>query len=125
MNEPTVAVIGAGLAGLSAACFLQMHGYRVELFEASDAPGGVTRTRVDPSLTVHGGLYFLIECFPGMAAYEVYEALGIMPWDGVEPAELFAQLRDGPTGARLDVTRDLDKLEADLRALGPEDDALI
>jgi len=35
-----VAVIGAGPAGLTAACFLRLAGYRVFVFEAGDRPGG-------------------------------------------------------------------------------------
>jgi len=36
----TVVVIGAGLAGLSAACHLVGHGHEVVLVERHDAPGG-------------------------------------------------------------------------------------
>jgi protoporphyrinogen/coproporphyrinogen III oxidase len=36
----TIAVVGAGMAGLTAAWRLQQAGYRVEIFEASDHPGG-------------------------------------------------------------------------------------
>ena len=36
----TVAVIGAGIAGLSAACHLVGRGHEVVLLERHDAPGG-------------------------------------------------------------------------------------
>lgn len=44
---PSIAVIGAGLAGLSAAYELRTRGYRVTVFEASDCPGGRTWTNHD------------------------------------------------------------------------------
>lgn len=39
-NGKLVAVIGAGPAGLAAACYLARLGYSVEIFEAGPAPGG-------------------------------------------------------------------------------------
>jgi len=42
-NGKKVAVAGAGPAGLAAAYFLSMLGYRCEIFEASAAPGGILR----------------------------------------------------------------------------------
>jgi monoamine oxidase len=43
-SKKSIAVIGAGLAGLSAAYELRKRGYRVTVFEASDRPGGRTIT---------------------------------------------------------------------------------
>lgn len=46
MNEPPleIAVVGAGIAGLTAARELQRRGHRVFIFEAASAPGGHTYT---------------------------------------------------------------------------------
>lgn len=122
---PEVVVIGAGLGGLSSAIFLAMNGYRVAAYEKADRAGGVALTRWDAALRVHGGLYFLLECFPGQAAFEVYHALGMAPWDGLEVVETYLQIVDQPTGASVLVTRDLDRLERDLLVIAPEDAAVI
>src|ERR1700722_14441338 len=45
-----VHVIGAGLAGLAAACALTDRGHHVVLFEAAKAAGGRARSYVDPVL---------------------------------------------------------------------------
>jgi len=42
-NGKKVAVAGAGPAGQAVAYFLSLLGYRCEIFEASDAPGGILR----------------------------------------------------------------------------------
>ena len=37
----SVIIIGAGIAGLSAGCYLQMNGYDTEVYEAHSQPGGL------------------------------------------------------------------------------------
>jgi len=51
-----VAVIGAGVSGLTAARTLQDQGFEVTVFEKSSGPGGRTATRrVDPGMTAIAG----------------------------------------------------------------------
>ncbi|WP_135662067.1 protoporphyrinogen oxidase [Halorhabdus rudnickae] len=51
----TVAVVGAGMSGLSATHFLATQGADVETFEASSEPGGIVRsTTVDGHVVEHG-----------------------------------------------------------------------
>lgn len=58
-NAPCVAVVGAGLAGLSAARILSASGVRVTVFEKSRAAGGRAATRRrDGSQFDHGAQYF-------------------------------------------------------------------
>jgi monoamine oxidase len=55
---PRVAVVGAGMAGLTAAWVLQLHGYEVTIFEASNRVGGRVRTLREcftPGLYVEAG----------------------------------------------------------------------
>jgi len=40
-NSPSVAVVGAGPAGLTAAHYLSLKGYKVTVFEAEEEPGGM------------------------------------------------------------------------------------
>lgn len=47
-NGKKVAVIGAGPAGISAACELRLHGYEVDIFEAKAHPSGLTVYGVAP-----------------------------------------------------------------------------
>src|SRR5205085_403397 len=57
-HEPRVAIVGAGLAGVTAAYQLSRRGVRVELFEARDRVGGrcwTSRGWADGQTAEHGG----------------------------------------------------------------------
>lgn len=55
-----VAIVGAGLAGLSAAVFLKQHGIPVRVFEASPNLAGLARSEHDPSgYTYDFGAHFI------------------------------------------------------------------
>ncbi len=63
MNDPkskaTVAIIGAGIAGLSCATRLQALGYQVKLYEKSHGPSGRMSTRNSEGWSAdHGAQYF-------------------------------------------------------------------
>ena len=38
---PSVAIIGAGIAGLCTGCYAQMNGYRAHIYEMHTKPGGL------------------------------------------------------------------------------------
>ncbi len=41
MSEETIAIVGAGVAGLAAGCYARMNGYATHIFEKQSRPGGV------------------------------------------------------------------------------------
>lgn len=56
-----IAVVGAGISGLTCARILTDHGYRVRVFEKSRGPGGRMSTRrVDSLRFDHGAQYFTV-----------------------------------------------------------------
>ena len=58
-SVPTVAVVGAGIAGLSAARTLSAHGFAVQVFDRGRRPGGRCSTRrTDRGTFDHGAQYF-------------------------------------------------------------------
>ena len=70
MPDLDVAIIGGGIAGLTAAIHLQNDGLNVKIFEASDEPGGRVRTdKVNGFLLDRGFQIFLT------AAPEAYRML--------------------------------------------------
>ncbi|OPX23886.1 MAG: hypothetical protein B1H03_00220 [Planctomycetales bacterium 4484_113] len=58
---PPVAVVGAGPAGLTAAHYLSLHGYKVTVFEADREPGGMLVSAIPPYRLPHDVLRREIE----------------------------------------------------------------
>ena len=55
-----VIVIGAGVAGLSAAIYSRRAGYSVTVYEKGNCPGGVSTSWVRQGYTFDGGLHWLV-----------------------------------------------------------------
>jgi len=81
-QEARVAVVGGGLAGLSAAAFAARAGARVTLFERLTETGGRARTRVDDGFAFNMGPHALYLQGPAIASLR---ELGIEPAGGSPP----------------------------------------
>jgi phytoene dehydrogenase-like protein len=76
-----VAVIGAGLAGLSCALYLQDAGLAVTLLEASDAPGGRMRTDVVEGFRLDRGFQVMLTAYPEAKRLLDYGALQLQKFE--------------------------------------------
>lgn len=54
-KEINIAIIGAGLTGLTTAFYLKKHGFKVHVFEKADRPGGVIKTNHIDGFTFESG----------------------------------------------------------------------
>ena len=82
---PKVAIIGAGIAGLTCANHLAQKNIHATLFEKSKGPGGRTSTRrVEPNLSFdHGAQYFTVRNPILQSFVNTWENLGVVSeWKG-------------------------------------------
>jgi len=115
-----VIIIGAGMAGLSAATYLRMNGYDTHLFEMNEVPGGVCTSWQRGDYTVDLCVHWLVGSGPASSFYERWNEL--MELDKIDFVnhEEYARVED-EAGRQLTIYTDIEKLEAELLAKAPED----
>jgi phytoene desaturase len=127
----TILIIGAGLAGLSTGCYAQMSGYQTRILEQHTRPGGVCtawkrsgRSSSD-GYTIDGCIHWLMGAAPGCAFHQLYDEVGALKGNTLIPLRHLVRFVDEASGQHLEVTADLDRLVADMRAISPGDGPLI
>jgi phytoene dehydrogenase-like protein len=75
-----VAIVGAGLAGLSCAVVLERAGLSVRLLEAEDAPGGRIRTDQVEGFRLDRGFQILLTGYPELVHHFDMRALRLRPF---------------------------------------------
>ncbi|MCJ7667544.1 MAG: NAD(P)/FAD-dependent oxidoreductase [Anaerolineae bacterium] len=125
MPEKSVIIIGAGLAGLSTGCYAQMNGYRSHIFEHHSGPGGVAACWKRKDYLIDGGIHFIMGHKPGTALHELYRELGIAQAARFVDMTAYGRFLDEESGRSVLVTKDLDRLADDLKALSPADARVI
>ncbi len=76
-NPRSIAIIGAGITGLTAAYRLTQRGHRVRVFEASDRVGGAIRTEHSDGWLIEAGPNTILAGDPALSA--LIEELGLAP----------------------------------------------
>jgi phytoene dehydrogenase-like protein len=131
----SVIIIGAGISGLSAGCYLQMNGYKTRILEAHSVPGGLCtawsrRSRAAAEeYTFDGCLHWLAGTGPASPFHEMWaelvdlSAVRFVHHDLRFDLELDLPDRHGDRVFHLYAT--LGRLERYLKDIAPEDGAVI
>ncbi len=119
-----VIIIGAGIAGLSAGCYLRMNGYDTEIFELHTLPGGLCTSWERGDYIFDGGIGLLDGSNPASPSYHLWnEMVDMKQLKFVYSRELFRA--EDRNGQFIRVRTDLDELERELLEKAPEDKELI
>lgn len=118
-----VIIIGGGIAGLSAGCYLQMNGYDTEIYEMHGLPGGVCTAWKRKGYTFDGCIHWLIGSGESSPFHAIWQELhAIQGRKFVEYDEYLTFEKDGEV---FTLYGDADKLEAEFLRFCPEDKKLI
>jgi len=114
-----VLIVGAGIAGLSAASYLQRNGFDTEIFELHDKPGGLCAAWKRGGYTFDGCIHWLMGSGPSSNMHHIWKELGAADLRYIEWEEhLVGLLPDGDT---FTIFTDPDRLKAEILRFGPED----
>jgi len=119
-----VKIIGAGIAGLSAGCYLQMNGYDTEIFELHNIPGGLCCAWKRKEYTIEGCIHWLVGSSPADNFYSLWNELIDMKNMEFVDHEEFIRVED-KDGNFIRVFTDVNKLEKEMLEKAPEDKELI
>jgi protoporphyrinogen oxidase len=78
--DKSVIIIGAGIAGLTAAKFLKQFGFSIKIFEASDGVGGRVRTFKKDGFLLDKGFQVLLGAYPVAKEILDFKALKLKPF---------------------------------------------
>ena len=125
MSKPSLIIIGAGLAGLSAGVYARMRGYPARIIEHQSHPGGVAQTWRRGEYLFDGGIHFIMGHRPGHPLHGLYRDLGVIPGTGMITLATYGRFVDEQRGRGMTVTRDLDRLVAQVSDASPDDARLM
>lgn len=122
MAEKTLAIIGAGISGLSAGCYGRLNGYRTIILERHGLSGGLCTAWTRKGYTFDGCIHWLTSSAPGDSLYEVWEELGAVQGRPMVDHDVFWRVV-GADGRAFSLYADPDRLLRHMRGLSPQDAA--
>jgi phytoene dehydrogenase-like protein len=117
--DESIIIIGAGIAGLAAGCYGQMNGYRTQIFELHDKPGGLCTSWKRKGYTFDGCIHWLVGSERG-GFHRVWQELGAAQGRQMVNHDEFTRV-EGKDGKTLIVYTNADRLEWHMKDLAPAD----
>ncbi len=119
-----VIIVGAGIAGLSAGCYLRMNGYDTEIFELHNIAGGLCTSWSRRDYIFDGCIRWLVGSSPANNHYHLWNELIDMKKLKFVDYREYIRVED-KNGRFISVRTNVDELEQELLKKAPEDKELI
>ncbi len=126
----TINIIGGGISGLAAGCYLQMNGYQTQIFEKHNIPGGLCTTWQKGEYVFDGCAHWILGSDEGSSFFKVWNELVDMKkiqWLNHD-IRMFIEVKNSSDKYGSKVFRfytSLDELQAYMIDLAPEDEQVI
>jgi phytoene dehydrogenase-like protein len=130
MVKKKINIIGAGITGLSAGCYLQMNGYDTQIFEMHNISGGLCTSWKRKGYTFDGCIHWLMGSDPGNPFYNLWnELLDMDKIKFIHHETMFEvklkDLRDKYGDDTFHFYHNLDRLQKYLKDIAPKDTEVI
>ena len=116
----SVAIIGAGVAGLSAGCYARMNGMDACIYELHDKPGGLCTAWERGGYTFDNCIEWLVGSAEGSAFHQMWRELGALQGRTIHRHEAL-QRYELSNGRALVLYWEPERLCEHLKELGPAD----
>ncbi len=120
MQDKSITIIGAGFAGLAAGIYAQMNGYRTQIFELHNQPGGLCTAWKRKGYTIDGCIHWLVGSSPVSGMHRFWQEVGIAKGLDIIDLDEFARY-ENTDGRTVVFYTDVDRLEKHLLELSPQD----
>jgi phytoene dehydrogenase-like protein len=120
MEDTSIIIIGAGFAGLSTGIYAQMNGYRSQIFELHNLPGGLCTAWQRKGYTIDGCIHWLVGSSPQSAMYRWWQEVGLVQGREFVDLDEFGRY-EAADGRTLILYTDVDRLEKHLLEFSPQD----
>jgi len=118
MNEKSIVIVGAGMAGLSAGCYARMNGYKATILEMHSIPGGLCTAWTRKGYTFDISMHMLTGSKSG-PLHDMWRELGVMENRQFHYHSEMCTIESG--SRRLSLCTDRKRLEEQLLVLSPAD----
>jgi phytoene dehydrogenase-like protein len=120
-NDLDIIIIGAGFAGLAAGIYAQLNGYRTQIFEMHNHPGGLCTAWKRKGYTIDGCIHWLVGSSPHSGMHHLWEEVGIAQGREFIYMNEYMRIEDA-NGRELIFYTDVNKLEKHLLEFSPQDE---
>lgn len=118
-----IIIIGGGMAGLSAGCYLQKNGYQTEIFEMHDVPGGLCTSWSRKDYTFDGCIHFLFGSDEPNPFFNLWQEIIDLKQIDIVNFDEYSRIVKGDQS--LSLYSNSEKLRDAMLAIAPEDSAVI
>ncbi|UCG01975.1 MAG: NAD(P)/FAD-dependent oxidoreductase [Candidatus Heimdallarchaeota archaeon] len=123
----TVIIIGAGIAGLSVGCYLQMNGFSTQIYEQHNIPGGCATSWNRKGYHIGGSIHGLVGSSPSSPMYKIWNE--IVDMEKVEFHNFKSRMRlhykENGDFKQIDIPSNINDLQDTLLNISPEDKSAI
>jgi phytoene dehydrogenase-like protein len=119
----TAVIMGAGIAGLSVGCYLQMNGFSTQIYEQHNLPGGCSTSWNRKEYTIGGAIHGLVGSSPHSPMYKIWNE--IIDMESLEfhnfPYRMNLHYKDENGFNKISIPSNVEKLRKTLLDISPED----